>query len=148
MARTTQGQASWGISEGTSVTAVSGVITDIDVGEDPQMEPQRNEVGAVIKQTLYDRRAEVNVTVEVAAGTAKPKTGANITVAGVQGYVAVEVAAGTPKPKTGTAITVAGFAGYVTRSRVVESNQRYRAINITVEAYPNCKTVDDQAGSL
>jgi hypothetical protein len=122
MARTTSGNASWGISEGTSITNVSGVITDIDAGEDPQMEPQRNEIGAVIKQTLYDRRGEVNVTVEVAAGTAKPKTG--------------------------TAITVAGFAGYVTRSRVVESNQRYRAINITVEAYPNCKTVDDQAGSL
>ena len=51
-------------------------------------------------------------------------------------------------PKTGTAITVAGVAGYVTRSRVVESNQRYRAFNITVEAYPNCRTVDDQAGSL
>lgn len=122
MARTTSGNASWGISDGTSVTNVSGVITDIDVGEDPQMEPQRNEIGAVIKQTLYDRRGEVNVTVEVAAGTAKPKTG--------------------------TAITVAGVAGYVTRSRVVESNQRYRAINITVEAYPNCRTVDDQAGSL
>lgn len=122
MARTTTGNASWGISEGTSITNVSGVITDIDVGEDPQMEPQRNEIGAVIKQTLYDRRAEVNVTVEVAAGTAKPKTG--------------------------TAITVAGVAGYVTRSRVVESNQRYRAINITVEAYPNCKMVDDQAGSF
>ena len=122
MARTTSGNASWGISDGTSVTNVSGVITDIDVGEDPQMEPQRNEIGAVIKQTLYDRRGEVNVTVEVAAGT--------------------------PKPKTGTAITVAGFAGYVTRSRVVESNQRYRAINITVEAYPNCKTVNDIAGSF
>lgn len=122
MARTTQGTASWGISDGTTVTGVSGVITDIDAGEDPQMEPQHNEVGAVIKQTLYDRRGEVNVTVEVAAGVAKPITG--------------------------TAITVAGVQGYVTRSRVVESNQRYRAINITVEAYPNCKTVDDIAGSL
>lgn len=122
MARTTQGQASWGISDGTTVTGVSGVITDIDAGEDPQMEPQRNEVGAVIKQTLYDRRGEVNVSVEVAAGTAKPKSG--------------------------TAITVAGVQGYVTRTRVVESNQRYRVINITVEAYPNCKTVDDIAGSL
>ena len=122
MARTTQGNASWGISDGTQVTNVNGVITDIDVGEDPQMEPQRNEIGAVIKQTLYDRRAEVNVTVEVASGVAKPKTG--------------------------TAITVAGVQGYVTRSRVVESNQRYRAINITVEAYPHCKTVDDKAGSF
>ncbi len=122
MARTTQGNASWGISDGTSITQVQGVITDIDAGEDPLMEPQRNEAGAVIKQTLYDRRGEVNVTVEVAAGTAKPKSG--------------------------TAITIAGVQGYVTRSRVVESNQRYRAFNITVEAYPNCKTVDDIAGSL
>lgn len=122
MARTTQGTASWGISDGTTVTGVSGVITDIDAGEDPQMEPQRNEVGAVIKQTLYDRRGEVNVTVEVAAGVAKPITG--------------------------TAITIAGVQGYVTRSRAVESNQRYRAFNITVEAYPNCKTVDDIAGML
>lgn len=122
MARTTRGNASWGISDGTSLTNVNGVITDIDVGEDPQMEPQRNEVGAVIKQTLYDRRGEVNVTVEVAAGTSKPKTGTEITIAGVQGYV--------------------------TRSRVVESNQRYRAFNITVEAYPNCRTVDDIAGTL
>ena len=122
MGRTVQGDASWGISSDTKVTNVDGVITDIDVGEDPQMEPQRNEIGAVIKQTLYDRRAEVNVTVEVAAGTAKPQSGTTITVAGVQGYV--------------------------TRSRVVESNQRYRAFQITVEAYPNCKTVDDQAGSF
>ena len=122
MARTTQGQASWGISDGTSITQVQGVITDIDVGEDPQMEPQRNEIGAVIKQTLYDRRAEVNVTVEVAAGTAKPTAG--------------------------TAITAAGVQGYVTRSRVVESNQRYRSISITIEAYPNCKTVHNLSGSF
>ena len=120
MARTTQGNASWGISDGTQVTNVNGVITDIDAGEDPQMEAQRNEVGAVIKQTLYDRRGEVNVTVEVAAGVAKPPAG--------------------------TAITAAGVQGYVTRSRVVESNQRYRAINITIEAYKNCKTVEDLTG--
>ena len=122
MARTNKGTASWGVSDGTQVTGVNGVITDVDAGEDPFMEPQRNEIGAVIQQTLYDRRGEVSVTVEVAAGTAKPKTGTSITVAGVQGYV--------------------------TRSRVVESNQRYRAINITVEAYPNCKTVTDLGGSL
>ena len=122
MARTTRGNASWGIKDGVSVTNVPGVITDIDTGEEPQMEPQRNEIGAVIQQTLYDRRGEVNVTVEVAAGTAKPKTGTTITVDGVQGYV--------------------------TRSRVVESNSRYRAISVTIEAYPNCKTVNDLGGSL
>ena len=122
MARTTRGEASWGVSDGDSVTGVAGVITDIDVGDEPMMEPQRNEIGAVIKQTLYDRRAEVTVTVEVAAGVAKPKSG--------------------------TAITIAGVQGYVTRSRKVAGNSRYQAINITAEAYPNCRTVDDLAGSL
>ena len=122
MARTTKGNASWGISEGTSITSVNGVITDIDAGDDPLMEPQHNEVGAVIKQTLYDRRGEVTVSVEVSAGTAKPKSGTSITIAGVQGYVA--------------------------RSHVVESNKRYRVFQITAVAYPNCKTVEDIAGSL
>lgn len=122
MARTTQGNASWGVSDGTQVTNVSGVITDVEISEEPQMEAQRNEIGAVIKQTLYDRRCEVNLTVEVPAGTAKPKTG--------------------------TAITAAGVQGYVTRSRVTESNQRFRAIAITVETYPYCKTVDDKGGMI
>lgn len=122
MARTTQGNATWGISEGDSVTNVSGVITDVDIAEEPMMEPQRNEIGAVIKQTLYDRREEVTVSVEVAAGVAKPKSGTQITICGVQGYV--------------------------TRSRKTASNSRYQVINITAEAYPNCKSVDDQGGSL
>ena len=115
MARTTRGNASWGISDGTSITNVNGVITDIDVGEDPQMEPQRNEVGAVIQQAFYDQRKTVNVTVEVAAGTEPPKLGAAITVAGIQGYV--------------------------NSARATESNSRYRAFQIGVEGYPNCKTV-------
>ena len=112
MARTTSGNASWGISDGTSVTNVSGVITDIDVGEDPQMEPQRNEIGAVIKQTKYDTHTTIDVTVEVASTTEPPDDGASITIAGV--------------------------ACYVTRARLIESNQAYRKIAISAEAYANC----------
>ena len=112
MARTTTGTASWGVSDGTSVTNVSGVITDIDIGGEPILSPEYNEIGAVIKQTMYDEHSTVDVTVEVASGTAKPVPGASITIAGV--------------------------AGYVVRSRVVESNQAYRKILISAEAYANC----------
>ena len=112
MARTMTGVASWGVSGGTSVTNVTGVITDVDVGGEPVLAPEYNEVGAVIKQTMYDEHKTVDVTVEVAAGTAKPASGASITIAGVEGYV--------------------------TRARIVESNQAYRKIIISAEAYANC----------
>lgn len=115
MAYTTQGNASWGVSDGTRVTGVTGVVTDIDIGGEPMMEPQRNEVGAVIQQAFYDQRKTVNVTVEVSAGT--------------------------EPPKFGTAITVAGVQGYVNAARIVESNSRFRAFQIGIEGYPNCKTV-------
>ena len=115
MAYTTQGTAHWGVSEGTKVTGVTGVITDIEIGDEMMLEPQRNEVGAVTQQAFYDRRKTVNVTVEVASGTEPPKLGTSVTVAGVQGYV--------------------------NSARVTESNSRYRAFQIGVEGYPNCKTV-------
>lgn len=121
MARTETGTASWGITDGTEVSVVEGVITDIEVGEEPQMEPQRNEIGAIIKQTLYDRRSEVNVTVEVADDV--------------------------DKPSVGTQVTAAGVTGYVTRSRVTESNQRYRTIQMTLEAYTHCAAVEDLTNS-
>ena len=115
MAYTTQGNASWGVSDGTQLTGVAGVITDIDIGGEMIKEPQRNEVGAVIQQAFYDLRKTVDVTVEVPAGT--------------------------EPPKHGTAITVAGVQGYVNSARVTESNSRFRAFRISVESYPNCKTV-------
>lgn len=121
MARTDTGTASWGITDGTTVSEVEGVITDIEVGEEPQMEAQRNEIGAIIKQTMYDLRSEVTVTVEV------PST--------------------VNKPRAGTQVTAAGVIGYVTRSRVTESNQRYRTIQITLEAYTHCAAVEDLTNS-
>ena len=114
MARTTTGIASWGVSGGTSVSTVTGVITDIDVGGEPILAPEYNEIGAVIKQTMYDEHTTVDVTVEVAAGTSKPDSGASITIAGV--------------------------AGYVVRARIVENNQAYRKILVSAEAYANCTT--------
>ena len=112
MARTTPGIASWGIKDGTTVGDVSGIITDIEVGGEPVLAPEYNEIGAVVKQTQYDTHTTVDVTVEVASTTEPPDAGASITIAGVEGYV--------------------------TRARIIESNQAYRKIAISAEAYANC----------
>lgn len=115
MAKTTSGTASWGISSGSTVSSVTGVVTNIDINEEMMAEPQRNEVGAVCQMTQYDARTEVMADVEVAAEVDPPKSGSAITIAGVQGYVV--------------------------RARVTESNSIYRKISVTAEMYPNCKAV-------
>lgn len=108
---TNTGVASWGVS--SSGSGVAGIITHIDGDNESILAPEYNEIGAVVKQTLYDEHRTVTMTVEVASGTSAPQSGA--------------------------AITVAGVAGYVVRSRVVEDNHAYRHIEVTVEAYRNCK---------
>lgn len=116
---TTSGTASWGVSG--SATGVTGVITHIDVDDEGALAPEYNELGQVIKQTLYDHHKTANVTVEVPANTAPPAAGA--------------------------AATVAGVAGYVVRSRVVEDNRAYRHIEVTVEAYTNCTATTAAGGT-
>ena len=109
---TTTATASWGVSTNSTVQSVTGVVTDIEIGEDSVLAPEYNEVGQVIKQTHYDTKKTMTVTVEVASGTSKPAAGASITIGGV--------------------------SGYVVSSKVVESNQAYRKIHITAECYTNC----------
>lgn len=108
---TTQGIASWGVSGGCS--GVQGIVTDIEENHEAQMEPEHNEVGAVVKQTVYDEHVSLSCTVEVAAGTELPEKGSSITINGKQGYVA--------------------------SARLVESNKTYRKIAIQAEFWTNCK---------
>lgn len=113
---TSTGSASWGVTGAVSGTgSVTGIITDIDDGAEAILAPEYNEIGQVVKQTHYDTKKTVSCTVEVAAGTAKPAPG--------------------------TAITINGVAGYVLNSKLVESNQAYRKIQITAECYSNCSAV-------
>ena len=111
MAKTTQGIASWGVSGGCS--GVSGIVTDLEENHEGQTAPEYNEVGAVVKQTVYDEHVTLNCTVEVAAGTQPPAPGASITINGKQGYVV--------------------------SARLTESNQAYRKIAIQAECWTNCR---------
>lgn len=117
MATTSYGVASWGISNGTSVSNVSGVITDFSETKDGSMGTEQNEVGAVIKQVVYDNKFTVNVTVVVAAGA--------------------------QAPAYGSAVNIKGTKYYVTNSSVTENNMSFRKISITAERYQYCdKTVN------
>ena len=106
MAKTTQGMASWGVSGGCS--NVQGIVTDLEENHEAQTAPEYNEVGAA-----YDEHVTLNCTVEVAAGTQPPASGA--------------------------AITINGKQGYVVSARLTESNQAYRKIAVQAEYWTNCK---------
>lgn len=116
MAATTSGIASWGVT-GTAA-GVSGIVTHIETERESILAPEYNELGAVVKQTLYDLHRTATVTVEVDAGTDLPDERDSITVAGVQGYVQ--------------------------RARLLEDNKAYRHIEVTIEAYNHCNSVTDK----
>jgi len=111
--KTTAGTAAWGVQG--SVSGVSGIVTSIGQDEEPILAPEYNEVGQVVRQTHYDTKTTVSCTVEVAAGTALPSAGAQITINGKQGYVV--------------------------KASLAEDNQAYRKISVTAEFYTNCKQV-------
>ncbi len=112
MARTTTGVASWGITDGLNVSTVSGVITDFSETKDGSMGTEQNEVGAVIKQVVYDEKFTANITVVVSAGQKAPSYGSSININGTRYYV--------------------------TNSSVTENNMSFRKISITAERYTNC----------
>lgn len=110
MAATKNGVASWGVTG--SATGVTGIITSIDYGAEYIMAPEHNEIGQVVKQTLYDTQKTATFTVEVAANT--------------------------DIPGKGTQVTVNGNRMYVKTARKLEDNNSYRRIQINAEAYENC----------
>ena len=110
---TNAGIASWGVTG--SASGVSGIVTHLQTEKESILAPEYNELGAVVKQTLYDLHKTATATIEVAAGATPPDEQSSITIGGVQGYVL--------------------------RSTVVEDNKAYRHIEVTIEAYKNCKTV-------
>lgn len=113
MAVTTNGTAHWGVSGG--VTGVTGIVTSLGEAKEPIMAPEYNEIGQVVKQTKYDELTTLTATVEVAQGTALPDAN--------------------------NQITINGKKGYVKRAELVEDNQAYRKISITVELYKNCDKI-------
>ena len=118
---TTTKTASWGCSSviGTD-SPVTGVVTDYDDACEPVLAPEQNEVGSTINQTMYDKHYTCSLTVQVAAGTAKPEAGAQV--------------------------TIGGTTWYVTSSRVTENNSTYRKISMQAERYVHCNATEAASG--
>lgn len=108
-------KASWGVNG--SVDKVSGVVTDLEIGHEAILGTQQNELGAVIQQTMYDKKTTMTATVEVASTINLPAHGA--------------------------AVTIAGKAGYITSARLIENNTSYKKISITAEFYTNCSETNE-----
>lgn len=118
---TTTKTASWGVSSGLGAnTVVSGVVTDFEDSCEPVLAPEQNEVGSTINQTMYDKHFTCSFTVQVAAGTARPKGG--------------------------DSIQVNGKSWYVTSSRITENNTSYRKIAVTAERYVLCTATEAATG--
>lgn len=111
MANTTTATASWGVGTASPVT---GVMTDYSDSTEAVDAPEQNEVGQVIGDTVYDKRETVNCTVQVAAGTAKPDVGSQISI-NSKNYI-------------------------VKNSTVTENNNSYRKIAVTAERYIHCES--------
>ena len=117
MAETQTTTASWGVtSTGSNSNLPTGIVTDQDWGADPVLAPEYNELGQVIKQTLYD---------VVKTGTAT-----------------IEVKSDVDLPDLEDQITIGDVTGYVKNVRLTESNQAYRKIVVTIECYSKCDEVD------
>lgn len=117
MAVTTTKTASWGVKQDSPVT---GVITDYEDANEPVLQPEHNEMGSTINQTMNDIHYTCSFTVQVAAATAKPASG--------------------------TQIQIGGQTWYVTNSRVTESNNAYRKIAVNAERFALCNATEAVSG--
>lgn len=103
-------RASWGIS--SQQNAATGVVSDVSQGGEPILAPLHDELGRVIGQAHYDTHFTGEVTLLVKAGVNTPKKGEQITIGDTKGYV--------------------------TNVRLMESNQQYTRLAVSIEAYSQC----------
>ncbi|MGN0890764.1 MAG: hypothetical protein ACI4W7_03840 [Candidatus Spyradenecus sp.] len=111
--------ATWGVT--SSVSAVSGVVTDLSVTTEAQQQPEYNEKGAVIGVVQYDKRLSATATIQVASTVSAPEVGAAVTI-GSQTY-------------------------YVTSATTLQNNKDFRKIQLSLEAWEKCTEVFTPAAS-
>ena len=105
--------ATWGVTD--TVSAVSGVVTDLSVTTEAQQQPEYNETGAVIGVVQYDKRLSATATIQVASSVSAPDVG--------------------------TAVTIGSQTYYVTSATVLQNNKDFRKIQLSLEAWSNCTAV-------
>lgn len=106
--------ASWGLRQITGATTY-GVVTSLEVVDDLMSQNETDETGAVCRVVEYDRRKRLMFTVQAAATTNPPEIGMPITVNSVKGWVQ--------------------------HTEVIEQNQAFKKIRVTMECFKNCDTI-------
>lgn len=119
MAVTTTHTASWGLSSEHAIA--NAVCLSWNETAEPIMAPEHNEVGSVIGQAIYDMHHTVRATYNIKSSLA---TGVSAT------DTVTEVLA--------SPLAVSGY--YITNIELVESNQDYMKVNLSLEKYEHCTT--------
>lgn len=114
MAATTIHIAKWGARQVPGASTY-GVVTSLERIEDSMTQTETDEQGAVCRVVRYDRRTRVAFCVQASATAKPPKSGENMSVDGIQGWVM--------------------------NAEVVEQNQAFKKIRVTLETYENCNTL-------
>ena len=111
---TTLHLAKWGTRQ-VSGAATYGVVTSFERISDMMSQNETNEDGAVCRVVMYDVRSRIVFCVQASANATLPEVGKQITVDGV--------------------------GGWIQHAELIEQNQAFKKIRITMEKYKNCDTV-------
>ena len=114
MAVTALHYAKWGTRQ-VPGAATYGVVTSFEKISDMMSQNETDEDGAVCRMVMYDERTRIVFCVQASASATVPEIGRHITVDGV--------------------------SGWIQHAELIEQNQAFKKIRITMEKYKNCDTV-------
>lgn len=122
---TTAQVASWGILNGhidPASSVVSGIVTSVDLTNEQVAADEHNELGQVIGHAIYDTKKSGRIGFMVSSTELKKA----IAIFGTGG------ASATPTKKT---LTLDTETYNISSAEVVESNQDYMKVNLSVETW-------------
>jgi hypothetical protein len=121
---TTAQVASWGILNGhidPASSVVSGIVTSVDLTNEQVAADEHNELGQVIGHAIYDTKKSGRIGFMVSSAELKKA----IAIFGTGG-------ASAPTKKT---LTLDSETYNISSAEVVESNQDYMKVNLSVETW-------------
>lgn len=113
--------AHWGVGIELPAPYVGCVVTDYSETDEPQHQYEYDQKGSVVGDTVYDRRRSISCTVQVPKEVEHPQSGTVLTI-GDKGYIVINV-------------------------NVIQNNQSYRKVQLTLERWTNDVTPTDVTAS-
>lgn len=110
--------ATWGVSD---VVISGGVVQEFNEEENNVTAPFHNEIGQVIRQSLYDKELKASATVSILNDSSLPQSGDSISIRG-KNY-------------------------YVVECTIIESNQDYKKCRLSLKSSIKANIVEKAEGS-